>query len=42
MIVWNDADNLGPEILLNDLEKLRVLSLGKMKMRCLAQGLMGT
>lgn len=32
MIVLNDDDNLDPESLLNDLEKLTVLPLGKMKM----------
>lgn len=35
MIFSNDGDNLNPEILLNDLEKLAVLSLGKMEMSSL-------
>lgn len=35
MIVLNDGDNLDPEILLSDLEKLTVLLLGKMKMSSL-------
>lgn len=35
MIVSNDGDNLNPEILLNDLEKLAVPSLGKMEMSSL-------
>lgn len=35
MIVSNDGDNLNPEILLHDLKKLAVLSLGKMVMSSL-------
>lgn len=35
MIVSNDGDNLNPEILLHDLKKLAVLSLGKMAMSSL-------